>query len=397
MERLNELKIDLVTWTYNSARTLDKSLPSIERAIPKQNICHKIAVDGGSQDTTPAILDQYGWIIEKAPKKGIPYQANHALGMVDTKFFGSFEHDIILNPNWYEKTSRVIFSDGKTGAVQGIRLYTGSKTMQAIEEWQYRANLIPVWVYSIDNTLFRTAAVKRAGGFSDECMASADGILRRNMFKLGFKWITDITLISGHYRRNFFEHFKHQIRSYELATYYWSYNPESASIPRRIISMLGGNPKHVLSLTLQSRMLRVPPAWYILRLQKGLYMNLPHENKSMKIVAMDEWYLEKFKEAVTNSSEHLDDSYTKPGENVLSAPSQGRCVWCGQRTAFVCRVPQEWMNILPKLQPGIGKRFFACTNDHAQKIAEKLFKDSFDYVTPDNQGENSFVLPSSLN
>ncbi len=384
MERLNELKIDLVTWTYNSARTLDKSLPSIEQAIPKQNICHKIAVDGGSQDATPAILDQYGWIVEKAPKKGIPYQANHALGMVDTKFFGSFEHDIILNPNWFEKTSRVIFSNGKTAAVQGIRLYTGSKTMQAIEEWQYRANLIPVWVYSIDNTLFRTTAVKRAGGFSDECMASADGILRRNIFKLGYKWITDNTLISGHYRRNFFEHFKHQIRSYELATYYWSYNPESDSVPRRIISMLGGNPKHVLNLTLQSRMLRVPFAWYILRLQKGLYLNLPRENKSMKVVAMDEWYLTKFKKSVTNSSERPQDSDPKLGGNAVSAASLRPCVWCGQRTPLVYNIPGEWVNIMPKLQPGIGKKFFACSDTHAEKIAEKIFKDAFDYVTPNN-------------
>ncbi len=379
------MKIDLVTWTYNSAKTLDKSLASIEQAIPEDNICHKIAVDGGSRDKTPAVLDQYGWSIERVPKKGIPYQANHALGVVDTKFFASFEHDIILNPNWFERTSKVMDSDETTGAVQGIRLYSGSKSMRAIEEWQYRAKLIPVWVYSIDNTLFRTEAVKRAGGFSDECMASADGILRRNMFRLGYKWITDNFLISGHYRRNFFEHFKHQIRAYQLATYFWSYNPESSSAPRRLISMLGGNPKHVLNMTLQSRMLRVPPAWYILRLQKGLYLNLPHQNKSMKVVAMDDWYLTKFKKAVTNSSERLHDSYAGHEENRLSVPAQNPCVWCSQRPTFVYRVPLEWVNILPKLQPGIGKRFFACSDDHAEKIAEKIFKDAFDYVTPNGR------------
>ncbi len=378
------LKIDLVTWTFNSEKTLDRCLPSIESAIPHENVCHKIAVDGGSRDNSVSILQHYGWTVKNAPKKGIPYQANHALGLVDREFFGSFEHDIILSPKWFRRTSKVVDSDETVGAVQGIRLYTGSKTMRAIEEWQYRANLIPVWVYSIDNTLFRTEAVRRAGGFSDECMASSDGILRRNMFKLGYKWITDNTLISGHYRRSFFEHFKHQIRAYNLARYFWTYNPESSSTPRRIISMLGGNPKHVLNLTLQSRMLRVPPAWYILRLQKGVYLNLPHENKSMKVVAMDEWYLTKFKKSVTNSSERLRDSHPKLGGNAVSATSLRPCVWCGQRTPLVYNIPQEWVNIMPKLQPGIGKRFFACSDSHAEKIAEKIFKDAFDYVTPDN-------------
>ncbi len=257
--------------------------------------------------------------------------------------------------------------------------------MQAIEEWQYRAKRIAVWVYSIDNTLFRKEAVARAGGFSDECMASADGILRRNMFRLGYKWITDNTLVSGHYRKDFFEHFKHQIRAYELARYYWSYNPESGSGPRRIISMLGGNPMHVLNMTLQSRMLRVPPAWYILRLQKGLYLNLPHANKSMRLVAMDEWYLTKFKNAVKNSSGSFHASDTKIKDSILSVPPNSPCAWCGQRTGLPYTVPVEWVNILPKLHPGLHRTFFACSDTHAENVAEKIFKDAFDYVTPTDQ------------
>lgn len=383
-EEPGNLKIDLVTWTYNSAKTLDKCLASIDQALLQENICHKIAVDGGSNDETLDVLRKYGWEVEDAPKKGIPYQANRALGLVDREFFASFEHDIILSPDWFRRTSKVAGSDKTVGAVQGIRLYTGSKTMKAIEEWQYRANLMPVWVYSIDNTLFRTEAVKRAGGFSDECMASSDGILRRAMFKLGYKWITDRTLVSGHYRRNFFEHFNHQIRAYELARYFWTYNPESGRLPRRIISMLGGNPKHVLNLTLQSRMLRVPLAWYILRLQKGLYLNLPHENKSMKVVAMDDWYLAKFKKSVMKVSDGLHESDANLLEDAVSATSLYPCAWCGRRTPLVYSIPNEWIGITPKLRPGIGKRFSACSDPHAERIAEKLFKAAFDYVIPGN-------------
>ncbi len=383
------MKIDLVMWTYNSARTLEHCLASIARAVPEENICHRIAVDGGSQDETAKILHKYRWAVEKTPKKGIPHQANHALQMVDTDFFASYEHDVILNPNWFERTSRIIRSDDTIGAVQGVRLYSGSKTMRAIEQWQYRAKLIPLWVYSTDNNLYRTEAVKLAGGFSDECMASADGILRRNMFKIGYKWITDYTLVSRHYRRNFLEQFKHQMRAYELARYFWSYNPENSRL-KRIISTLGGNPVHVLNMTIQSRMLRVPLAWYILRLEKGLYMNiLAHENKSVRAVAMDEWHLSRFRETVRSSARPVDISYVRGTNHVSSDSPHNACIWCGERAVSIYRVPKDWGNIQPKLQPGIGRRFYACSQAHAEKTAEKIFKDAFEYVTAVDRVHNT--------
>ncbi len=378
------MKIDIVTWTYNSAKTLDKCLPTIDLAIPGHRVCHKIAVDGGSMDGTEEVLRRYGWTVEKSSKKGIPYQANQALGLVDTEFFASFEHDIILNPNWFERTSTTIISDETVGAVQGIRLYTGSKTMQAIEEWQYRTQQFPPWTFSIDNVLYRTRAVRHAGGFSLECMASADGILRRNMFKTGYKWITDTTLISGHYRKNFLEQFKHQMKAVQLARYYWSSNPESRSVSRRLLSMLGGNPFNVLNLTLQSRMLRVPIAWYILRFEKGVYLNLPHEDKAVRPVAMDNWYLTEFQKAVRNSSRSLSKLEMSAGDRHSPLTSQRVCEWCGKAAPLAYTIPRAWGNILPKLHPGFGQRFLACSVAHADRIAEKIFRDAFEYITLDN-------------
>ncbi len=378
------MKIDLVTWTYNSAKTLDRCLPSINQAIPEDRVCHKIAVDGGSKDGTEQVLRRYGWTVQESSKKGIPYQANQALGIVDTEFFASFEHDIILNPNWFEKTSTTIASDETVGAVQGIRLYTGSKTMQAIEEWQYRTQQFPPWTFSIDNVLYRTRAVRHAGGFSDECMASADGILRRNMFKIGYKWITDTTLVSGHYRKDFLEQFKHQMKAVQLARYYWSSNPESGSASRRLLSMLGGNPFNVLNLTLQSRMLRVPIAWYILRFEKGLYLNLPHENKAVRPVAMDNWYLTEFQRAVRSSSRRLSSLNKLARDQLSGLSSRKHCAWCGEAALLVYTIPSAWGNILPRLHPGFGQRFLACSAIHADRIAEKIFRDAFEYIASDN-------------
>lgn len=355
-------------WTYNSAKALEKSLSSIKNAINETNVCHRIAVDGGSIDGTQDILSRYGWTVVNAARRGIPFQANQALAMVDTGFFAAFEHDIILNSNWFDRISGIVDSTPRIGAAQGIRLFAGSKAMKAIEEWLYRAKRIPVWSYSMDNTLFRTDAVKDAGGFSYEDPASADTILRRNMFRIGYRWVTDNALISGHYRKDFLEQIKHQTKSFELARYYWSSSPQGGSLPRRIVSLLGGNPVLVLDMARQSRMLRIPIAWYILRLQRGIYLNLPHENKAVVPVAMDDQHLRQFQKVVTDSSE--------------SYPQHHPCKWCTQATGFVYSVPTDWGNILPRFHPGIGRKFHACSDEHAMKIAERIFKNAFDYVVP---------------
>ena len=372
------MKIDLVMWTHNSASSLEKSLPSIGNSIDPKNVCHRIAIDGGSVDESRAVLSRYDWTVKEAQRKGIPYQANEALAMVDTEFFAAFEHDIILNPKWFESTSRIVTSDRRIAAVQGLRLYAGSKTMRAFDEWMYRAKRIPTWSFSIDNTLFRTEAVKQAGGFPVEDPASADTILRKNLFKLGYRWLTDNTLISGHYRKNFLEQLRHQAKSFELAKYSWSSSPETRSTPRRFISLLGGNPIHVLNMTLQSRMLRVPLAWYTLRLQRGLYLALRQENKAVRAVPMDDWYLTNFLRGVTKSRRSVGGANREPDNSHLADKT---CTWCGQRAGFAYSVPQDWENILPKLRPGIGRVFFACSDLHAEMIASKIFKDAFDYVT----------------
>jgi GT2 family glycosyltransferase len=367
-------------WTYNSAAKLERSLPSIDQAIPRENICHRIAVDGGSKDGTQTFLRSHGWAVLEAPKKGIPYQANYALEHVDTEFFAAFEHDIVLNPNWFERMTSLITSDETIGAVEGVRLLCGSKTMRAIEEWKYRADRLPVWEFSIDNTLLRTEAVKRAGGFPYEDMASADAVLRRNMFRLGYKWITDKTLLSGHYRKNFYEEFKHKLGSLELTRYYWGFRTESG-LPRRLISLVGGNPLHVIRMTSQGRMLRIPFAWYILRLESALYQNTPHGQKARMLIPMDDWYLAKFSQEVIGSSKELPVHDTKPGIH-HSISSAYHCAWCGQSATLLYKVPNGWGNLRPKLTSRIGRRFAACSDSHAQCIAKKVFTDAFDYVAP---------------
>jgi hypothetical protein len=360
------MRIDLAIWTCNSQTALQRSLPSIEDSIGRESICHKIAIDAGSVDNTRGLLCKYGWAVHNATRKGIPHQANQALAMVDTPFFAAFEHDIILNPAWFRRTSAIINGSRKTGAVQGLRLYRGSRTMQDFEDWMYRAGHIPVWFFSIDNTLFRTEAVKQAGGFPREDPASADTILRRNMFRVGYRWITDYSLLSGHYRKDFPEQLRHQVKSSELARYSWTSSLRSTSVPGRLIALFGGNPLYALNMSLQSRRLRVPLGWFILRLQRGLYLVLPHEDKKFRPVPMDDWHLAKFINALTDSR--------------ISAGKATRvCAWCGENARFEYRLPRIWGDVSLALR-GNERKLYACCDAHLANAATAVFKKSFDYI-----------------
>src|SRR6266571_9007143 len=66
--------VDLVMWTFNSGRTLEESLRSIDRAIPASRVCHRIMVDGGSRDNTVDLGIQHGWEVFRSDR-GIWRQA----------------------------------------------------------------------------------------------------------------------------------------------------------------------------------------------------------------------------------------------------------------------------------------------------------------------------------
>lgn len=200
-------KIDLVMWTYNSAKTLPNTLSSIEKAIPPEYINKKIIVDGHSTDGTQDIGKKFGWIIVDAKELGIPNQANQALDSVETEVFASFEHDILLNPNWFHKVLKHLESDQTVAVAQGIRLTT-NHVFKKIEEIGIERN-IPY--RSIDNNLYRTEVIKKLGGFNTDCLISCDWDLQERVQKSGYKWVTDKTVVSDHVwgnTSNIIKHFR---------------------------------------------------------------------------------------------------------------------------------------------------------------------------------------------
>ncbi|NLE06735.1 MAG: glycosyltransferase, partial [Crenarchaeota archaeon] len=55
------MKIDLVMWTYNGAKTIGPVLTQINKVIPTENVGQKIIVDDGSKDNTVDIAQSCGW------------------------------------------------------------------------------------------------------------------------------------------------------------------------------------------------------------------------------------------------------------------------------------------------------------------------------------------------
>ena len=228
------MKLDLCIWTLNSAETLDQCLASIDKAVPVENICHKIAVDGGSWDDTLEILRSHGWTPTTSPT-GIARQANAALSRVDTDFFATFEHDIILQPEWFGRMSKLI-EPPQVACAQGIRNIVGIRGVDAIEKWKWQktrnelANYESVdskvfGYHSLDNNLFRTEAVRKAGGFPDNCPISVDRFIHDNLINAGYEWMLDLNCESQHVRKGLLNYYRHRINQV-LSTRYFGDQPE---------------------------------------------------------------------------------------------------------------------------------------------------------------------------
>lgn len=191
-------------------------MSSIERALPENRICHRIMVDGGSSDTTEKVARRHGWDFY-VTSPGIPVQANFGLGLVDTETYASFEHDIVLTPNWLSRIERLL-SPCDVAVAQGIRLSKGVPSLEALDRWSHSLGRR---FYSIDNDMYKTDVIRKLGGYPLDCPMSADGFLRRKVLANGMRWVTDTGCISWHLRSSFPDYLRHIIRQIQRANFLW--------------------------------------------------------------------------------------------------------------------------------------------------------------------------------
>jgi len=181
-------------WTKNSAKFLPVVLRRIEQVIPKHVIGKKIIVDDHSTDNTVEVAEKLGWTVHPNAGSGFFDAVDTALTYVSTKYFISFEHDIILAKDWWTKISKYL-KDDSVAIVQGVRVYT-HPVLRKLSEFMIKRKDYGFSNFSIDNNIYRTELIKKFkihiySGYLDTAK-----FLRDN----GFKWVCDTEIVSEHIR-----------------------------------------------------------------------------------------------------------------------------------------------------------------------------------------------------
>ena len=218
-------KVDLVMWTKNGAQTLPAVLQRINDVIPKEFIDKKIVADDASNDSTPRIASSFGWSVIPNKGQGISDGANTALEAVTSNFFISFEQDLLLAPDWWQKIPPLL-ERSKVAVASGMRYAdkpVGVKKMQEYVGRKYRgeANLAS-WLKSrdmsaftlgktLDNTIYKTKIFRQLGGFPKlQVNAGVDTTLAYKVDHAGYQWIVDYTVRSVHIRKGLKQELDHQ-------------------------------------------------------------------------------------------------------------------------------------------------------------------------------------------
>lgn len=206
------VKLDLVMWTYNGQRTLSLVLNRINTVIPKEVVNQRLIIDDGSCDATVAIAKKHDWNVIRNEGKGISDGANTALKYVQTDFFCSFEQDVYLASDWWDKVSVLVLNKKSVGAASGVRFLPKSNFCYSIEPYQLTRTDIDYYGgygKTLDNTIWKTAALKLVGGFPKANFAGIDTIVSHELESKGYKWIVNYNARSLHLHRGLMNEFRH--------------------------------------------------------------------------------------------------------------------------------------------------------------------------------------------
>ena len=218
-------KVDLVMWTKNGAQTLPAVLHRINEVIPQEFVNQKIVADDASSDNTQHIASSFGWSVIPNKGHGISDGANTALEAVTSNFFISFEQDLFLTPDWWQKIPPLL-ENPKVAIASGMRYAdkpVGVKKMQEYVGRKYRgeANLAS-WLKSrdmsaftlgktLDNTIYKTKIIRQLGGFPKlRVNAGVDTTLAYKVDHAGYGWIVDYNVRSDHMRKGLKQELDHQ-------------------------------------------------------------------------------------------------------------------------------------------------------------------------------------------
>ena len=224
-ERINVAKVDLVMWTKNGAETLPSVLQRISEVIPEEFVNMKLIVDDRSTDNTRDIAESFGWTVVLNDGKGISDGANTALRRVKSDLFVSFEQDLLLARDWWRRIPRYL-EDSMVAVASGMRFASeprGVRRMQQYVAKKYRGEAaLASWLRgremasftlgkTLDNTIYRTEAVRAVGGFPKlRSSAGVDTALAYMLNERGYLWFVDYDVRSVHLRKSLRQELSHQ-------------------------------------------------------------------------------------------------------------------------------------------------------------------------------------------
>jgi glycosyltransferase involved in cell wall biosynthesis len=205
-------------WSKNGEEYLPRVLTRIDKVIPTESIHKRILVDDYSMDNTIRIAKDFNWHVYLNPKGGISSGANEALKYVESDCFISVEQDVILSEDWWLKVPAML--KGNVVIASGVRLPNKPLSLRKLQEYtteRYRREIqhktSSIYGKTLDNTIYKTAAMKRIGGFPEIGInAGIDNVLAKRIFDIGLNWIVNYDVVSTHIRNGIIQELKH---------YYW--------------------------------------------------------------------------------------------------------------------------------------------------------------------------------
>jgi len=206
-------------WTKNGVETLPLVLKRISEVIPEDVVNKRIIVDDHSTDNTKEIAESFGWNVVLNEGKGISDAANTALKYVTSEYFISFEQDLLLACDWWQKIPKHL-SDPKIAVASGVRFPNQPLALRRLQEYateRYRRTEKEAesFLYgkTLDNTIYKTDVIRRLGGFPKlSVSAGVDNVLAQRIHLSGYRWKVDYDVKSTHLRTGLKD---------ELAHYYW--------------------------------------------------------------------------------------------------------------------------------------------------------------------------------
>nr|HDO80694.1 glycosyltransferase [Candidatus Bathyarchaeota archaeon] len=189
--------MDIVMWAKNGARFLPLTLKRIEKVLPENVVHRKIFIDDHSVDGSASIAREFGWEVYENPVGGVGGGFEEALRKVDCPFFASFEQDLLLSWKWWPAIPRYM-KESLVAVAQGWRI-SSHPVLGAIEEAAVRVKgLINIPLYSIDNNIYRTEAIRKLARRISGIRYAADAALRAKILKSKLLWVTDVNVTSLH-------------------------------------------------------------------------------------------------------------------------------------------------------------------------------------------------------